>query len=40
MGWVMVGKTISSMREMANREIIIGVSLFEFMVITPGEWVV
>ena len=35
MGSVMVGNTISSMREMANRDIIIGVSLFEFMVITP-----
>ena len=35
MGSVMVGKTSSSMREMANMDIIIGVSLFEFMVITP-----
>jgi len=45
MGRVMVGNTISSMRERANRDIIIGVSLFEFMVITPdgkgclmGDW--
>jgi hypothetical protein len=37
MGWVMVGNTISSTREMANREIIIGVSLLVFMVITPDE---
>ena len=35
MGRVMVGKTISSMRERANRDIIMGVSLFEFMVLTP-----
>ena len=35
MGSVILGKTSSSMREMANMDIIIGVSLFEFMVITP-----
>ena len=35
MGWVIEGKTINSTREMANREIIIGVSLFWFMVVTP-----
>ena len=35
MGWVMVGKTISRTIEMANMDIIIGVSLFWFMVITP-----
>ena len=46
MGSVMVGNTISSKRKMANMDIIIGVSLFEFMVITPdggkgclmGDW--
>jgi len=36
MGWVIEGKTISSMREMANMDIIIGVSLSWFMVFTPG----
>ena len=35
MGSVMVGKTISSTSEMANMDIIIGVSFNWFMVITP-----